>query len=107
MAYMSEPYRNAVTIANALMMRIVSQQVEDRDMALLAREWLMIENAKRQWRGLPPLKAASVKELLDAKKANARTINTDALTIEETPDQTVPAPPAPEAPSPPVVGNDK
>lgn len=99
MAYMSEPYRNAVSIANSLHQRIINPETESRDAALCAREWLMIENAKRMWRGLPPLKAASVKELLEAKRADARTINAEQPTIEETPEtQTVPTPPATEAP---------
>lgn len=111
MAYMNEPYRNAVTICNALMERIIKQETDDRDVALLAREWLAIENSKRQWRGLPPLKAVSPREMLDHRRATAKQVNVTTITELDEPTtnhpQTVPAPPEGEAPSAPVVANDK
>lgn len=111
MAYMNEPYRNAVSIANALMERIIKEQTDDRDVALLAREWLAIENSKRQWRGLPPLKAISPREMLEGRKmkqANAASVTITELEEPTTNHpQTVPAPPEGEAPIATVVANDK
>lgn len=86
-------------------------------MALLTREWLNVQFAKREWRGLPRLSAQSAKELFDAKRNSMKNVtSTSAITFEEIPThegkesiipQTVPTPPTPETPSASVVGNDK
>ena len=100
MGYMSAPYRNACTIANHLMELILLPSEDTRNTALLAREWLNIEQAKREWRGLPRLAPASMRELLDAKRAKLKTIHAASFTEPE-PDhpisQTVPTPP-PQSP---------
>lgn len=74
--------------------------------AALVREWQSVENLKREWRGIPRLSPASLREILDAKRTAMKSART-APTFVEIPDepgkeslsgQTVPTPPAPEAP---------
>jgi hypothetical protein len=109
MVHFNSPvYRDATTICNALLADISSPETEPKDRALLAREWLAIAFAKREWRGLPRLKSHTLREVIDAERAERRNITTEALTIQETPEaQTVPTPPEGEAPSPSPVRNDK
>lgn len=107
MAYASEPYRNAVTIANHLMRLILQPNEDNRNVALLTREWLNIEYAKREWRGLPRLKPHTMREIFEAERQEAKNITTNAATFAEiTPTttegepkeslnpETVPTPPA-------------
>jgi hypothetical protein len=112
-AYATLPYRNATKLANHLLAMIV-KSADERGVALLAREWLSIEFAKREWRGLPRLSAHSMREILDYKRAAMKNISSTAPRFEEIHDDkeslspsTVPAPPTPEAPAPCSVGNDK
>lgn len=112
-AYASLPYRNATKIANRLMRAIMQEQEDLRGLALLVREWMMLENTKRQWRGIPPLAAASLKEIAEYRRSMAKQLDSSRVTITELDEpttnhpQTVPAPPEGEAPSASSVVNDK
>jgi hypothetical protein len=75
MAYMTEPYRNANKVANILM-AAMNQPTDDlKGLASIAREWRETEQMKREWRGLPRLSPASVRELMAAKRDAARTLD--------------------------------
>lgn len=110
--YWTEPYRNANTLANHIMQRIMSTE-DDKAAALLMREWRETEQMKREWRGVPRLAAHTMREVADARLARARQLPTNAHEVTELDDdkessgQTVPAPPTPETPSASSVVNDK
>ena len=55
------PYRNATKIANHVMMLIL-RSVDEKGCAMLVREWVALEFAKREWRGAPRLSTHSIKE---------------------------------------------
>ena len=105
--YASQPYRNACSIANSLLLRIVNPDTSDKDASLLARVWVEVEGFKRQMRGIPMLAAHSLKELAAARSDMARQINHTPLELfteiepsKESISQPAPvtAPPAPQDP---------
>jgi hypothetical protein len=98
MAYFASiPYRNATAIANHLMSLILVAKPDDRNVALIAREWREIEQMKREWRGLPRLSPIAAKELLALKRARAAVVE-ESQPFEELPTVTAPPPVgAPEA----------
>lgn len=106
------PYRNASKIANHVMMLILRSE-DEKGAAMLCREWVALEYAKREWRGVPKLSSHSIKELLEAKLSRSKQLNSSNVTVTELDDdkesigQTVPAPPTPETPSASSVVNDK
>ena len=114
MQFNSATSRNATTIGNYLMQRIISEKTDGREKALLTREWLNVEFAKREWRGLPRLSAHSMKELAEAKRASMKNVTARAADYEEITDadaekeslspDPVPTRPAPEPPSRPTGG---
>ena len=78
--FSTQPYRNATAIGNSLLARIVDKETGDKDCSLLARVWIEVESFKREMRGIPRLSVHTMRELLAAKRANAKTI--DATTSE-------------------------
>jgi hypothetical protein len=110
-AYTNLPYRNATKLANSLMLRILTTG-DDKAAALLMREWRETEQVKREWRGLPRLSPASMKEIIDFKRAAMKTVT--ATTFEEIHDvptregkesisiPTVPTPPTGDDPIAPL-----
>lgn len=115
MAFISITYRNATKITNRLLQHILDEETKSSEARLLALTWVDIEAFKREIRGLPRLAPSTIAELMTAKANHARRIGGD-VTIEEIPDEqdketpsreTVPTPPEGEAPSAPVVANDK
>lgn len=75
--YSNQPYRDATSIANHLKARIMASEV-DKDIALLASQWIGLQTLKRLMRGLPPLKAVSIKEVMDAKKSAMKEVTNTA-----------------------------
>ncbi len=72
--YQSAPYRNACKLSEHLLILTTKPTEDLRGVALLAREWRELEQMKREWRGLPRLSPASVRELMNAKRDAMRTI---------------------------------
>jgi len=101
MAYMNQNYRDANVIAKYLKERIICDSVSDKDRALMAAQWNGLQQLKRLMRGLPPLKAVSLKEVMDAKKSSMKEaaasidVCTEAETIPDDSTTTVTAPPTP------------
>ena len=99
----SQPYRDATTVCNLLLERMQQQKTDDKDMALLAREWVGVMMLKRLMRGLPPLKAVSLKEVMDARKANTKHAEPTDAFIELDPAPTeLTTPPTPTVTAPPT-----
>ncbi len=69
------PYRNACAVGK-LLMDAMSKPTEDlKGLAAIAREWRETEQMKREWRGLPRLASASVREMMAAKRDAMKTID--------------------------------
>ncbi len=49
-----------------------------KEAALIMREWREVEQMKRDWRGLPRLAPASMRELMAAKREQAKTIDVNS-----------------------------
>lgn len=84
----TESYRNAITICNALLLRIVDPETGDKDCSLLTRAWVEIEVFRREMRGIPRLSTHSVEDLTKARSSLAKRISqSNAPTgYEEIPD---------------------
>jgi len=101
----SAPYKNATTIGNVLLKRIISGEPEDYDLGILVREWREVEQMKREWRGIPRLSVHKLGELLSAKRDNMRNItstNAPAYTDESADEPSAPPTPAPTVTTPPT-----
>ena len=72
---MTEPYRNANKVANRLLALMMTETDDLRGLALIAREWRETEQMKREWRGLPRLAPSTLKELMAAKREQAKTLD--------------------------------
>ncbi len=72
---MSEPYRNATELGKHLMTLILACKEPCKEAALLMREWRETEQMKRDWRGLPRLAPSTLKEIMAAKREQAKTID--------------------------------
>ena len=73
--FTAEPYRNATSLSKHLFSLILACKEPCKEAALLMREWRETEQMKREWRGLPRLSHASVRELMAAKREQAKTID--------------------------------
>lgn len=108
----SEPYRRACEVSNLLLMRL-RQAEDDMTAVALAKQWALNEALKREWRGIPRLAPTSISEVTKLRRERlAQNRPTEAFTELEVQEgtlnpQTVPAPPAPDAPTSPGVFNDK
>lgn len=78
MAYMNQPYRDAVAIQKSLYSRITDRETGDKDCSLLARVWIEIEAFKREMRGVPRLLGHSLKEIDEYKRMMAKQLPHDA-----------------------------
>lgn len=107
--FTAEPYRNATTLSKHIFSLIMSCKEPCKEAALLMREWRETEQMKREWRGLPRLATTSMRELVAAKREQAKTIEVTTLDpfTEPSPTvskesiiepQTVTAPPTQDAP---------
>jgi hypothetical protein len=91
-------YRNACSLNNYLMARITAEDCNDKDRALLMREWIACEQTKREWRGIPRLSNMGAKELVSAKLDSLTRVSHEPAFVELPPEpepQTVSAPPNP------------
>jgi hypothetical protein len=77
---------------------ILKSQKESMALAAIAREWLEIENTKREWRGVPRLAHHKLKEIIDTKRDAAKQINVATELYSEEPPPTVTAEPPPTPP---------
>jgi hypothetical protein len=113
MAWKDTPLQITVAIQRTLVKRINDKATEARDVALCAREWAELEFAKREWRGIPRLRAVEAErrlrrvighivaplELDDAPKpTDESTHSEEDLMKKESLDQPTPVttPPTPE-----------
>jgi hypothetical protein len=96
----TESYRNAITICNSLLLRIINPDTGDKDCSLLTRAWVEIEVFRREMRGIPRLSTHSVEDLAKARSSLAKRLSHSNAPngYEEIPE----APTAqPDAPTPP------
>jgi len=56
------------------------QDIKGFDLAAMMRAWIEMERLKREMRGIPALSAASLRELLTAKREAARTLDVSSST---------------------------
>ena len=91
---MTQPYRNAILIGNALIQRIINPDSDGREVALLTREWRELESMKREWRGVPRLSTHKLEEVAKGRIATAKRLSpSNALPpYDELDDAPTPAP---------------
>jgi hypothetical protein len=83
-------YHNAKQMQTVVLKHICDEKTPARDVVQLTRSWIDLERLKREIRGIPPLAAASLKEIADYKHTMAKKIQAFELEITELPDE-VPA----------------
>ena len=71
----TESYRNAITICNALLLRIINPDTGDKDCSLLTRAWVEVEVFRREMRGIPRLSTHSVQDLAMARSSLAKRLS--------------------------------
>jgi len=106
MAYMTEPYRNAVIIANILITRITNERELTENLPDLVREWREVENLKREWRGIPRLGVHKLSEVAAYKRDSLKSAGTShhapAYIDESAEEPSTPPTPAPTVTTPPT-----
>ena len=98
-------------IADCLVFHIINTATDGRSRAGLVQAWVELEAFKREMRGIPRLAVHRLKEINDARLANAKRLTLDPTStfteLDHTdepskeslsPAQTVTAPPAPKTP---------
>lgn len=86
MAYMTAPYRDANSIQKLLIDKMKQEEEGGISLAALCRAWIETEYLKREMRGLAKLKAHSMREILEAKRLESKTIdipNEEPAELEE------------------------
>lgn len=76
-------YHNARQMQVALVRAVCDEKTPARDVVQLTRSWIDLERLKREIRGIPPLAAASLKEIADYKQALAKQIGAGPFEISE------------------------
>ena len=69
-------YYDAKALQTSILQAIHDEKTSARDLAQCAKAWIDLERLKREMRGIPPLAAAKVGELL-AKMKRARPAELD------------------------------
>jgi hypothetical protein len=67
-------YTNARQMQAALVSAVCDGKTTARDLVQLTRSWIDLERLKREIRGIPPLAAATLKEIADYKLSLAKQI---------------------------------
>jgi len=75
-------YHNAKQMQTALFKAVCDEKTPARDVVQCTRAWIELERFKREVRGIPPLAAASLKEMADYKHALAKQINAGPAFID-------------------------
>lgn len=76
-------YSNARLMQAALVRAVCDEKTPPRDVVQLTRSWIDLERIKREIRGIPPLAAATLKELADYKLSLAKRVNAGPVEITE------------------------
>lgn len=76
-------YHNAKQMQTVVLKHVCDEKTPARDVVQLTRSWIDLERLKREIRGIPPLAAASLKEIADYKQALAKQISAGPAEITE------------------------
>jgi len=74
-------YYDAKALQTALLQMIQDEKTSARDIAPCTRTWMELERLKREMRGIPPLAAARVNELVAKLKQARPTLLAQAVEI--------------------------
>ncbi len=72
-------HQTAANLQKLLLSIIYNPETEPNLVQPLTKEWQSLERFKREMRGIPPLRAASVREALDARKPKRLKPATDPI----------------------------
>lgn len=76
-------YHHAKQMQTALLKQVCDEKTPAKDVVQLTRSWIDLERLKREIRGIPPLAAATLKELADYKLSLAKQIQASGFEITE------------------------
>ena len=76
-------YHNAKQMQTVLLKAVCEGNAPARDLVQLTRSWIDLERLKREIRGIPPLAAATLKEIADYKLSLAKQVSAGPVEITE------------------------
>ncbi len=73
-------YHNAKQMQTAIVKAVCDGNTPARDLVQLTRAWTDLERLKREIRGIPPLAAATLKEIADFRNARVKQLAAEPFT---------------------------